>query len=166
MLSLDLLGDVLVAGSGLALMWPTSARPRAADLPRVWELIKATSGDPLAPFAMQAGKCYHFSADGTAALAYRTRIGYAVVSGDPIGDEAQFPQLVADFAALCHTRGWRLVVLCCSERRIELWSDPAVLGQALRAIPIGRDVVIDVSSFEMVGRKFRNLRQAVKRTHN
>jgi lysylphosphatidylglycerol synthetase-like protein (DUF2156 family) len=165
-LSFDLLGDVLVAGSGLALMWPTSARPRAADLPRVWELIKATSGDPLAPFAMQAGKCYHFSADGTAALAYRTRVGYAVVSGDPIGDEAQFPQLVADFAALCHTRGWRLVVLCCSERRIELWSDPAVLGQALRAIPIGRDVVIDVSSFEMVGRTFRNLRQAVKRTHN
>ena len=31
---------------------------------------------------------------------------------------------------------------------------------------IGRDVVIDVSSFEMVGRKFRNLRQAVKRTRN
>ena len=165
-LSFDLIGDVLIAGSGLALMWPTTARPRADDLPKVWALINATSGDPLAPFTMQVGKCYFFSADGAAALAYRTRIGYAVVSGDPIGDEAQFPQLVADFAAMCRSRGWRIVVLCCSEHRLGLWSDPAVIGQSLRAVEVGRDVVIDVSDFEMVGREFRNLRQAVKRTHN
>jgi lysylphosphatidylglycerol synthetase-like protein (DUF2156 family) len=165
-LSFDLLGDVLIAGSGLALMWPTSARRHPGDLSRVWALIKATSGDPLAPFAMQAGKCYLFSADGTAALAYRTRIGYAVVSGDPVGDEARFPQLVADFATMCHTHGWRIVVLACGERRVQLWTDPQVLGQSLHPVPIGRDVVIDVSNFEMVGRKFRNLRQAVRRTHN
>jgi lysylphosphatidylglycerol synthetase-like protein (DUF2156 family) len=67
---------------------------------------------------------------------------------------------------MCHTRGWRIVVLACGERWLNLWNDPAVLGQSLRAIPIGRDVVIDVAEFEMVGRKFRNLRQAVKRTHN
>jgi len=165
-LAFDLLGDVLIAGAGLALMWPTSARRHPGDLARVWALIKATSGDPLAPFAMQAGKCYLFSADGTAALAYRTRIGYAVVSGDPVGDEARFPQLVADFASMCHTHGWRIVVLACSERRVALWTDPKVLGQSLHPVPIGRDVVIDVPSFEMVGRKFRNLRQAVRRTHN
>ena len=41
-----------------------------------------------------------------------------------------------------------------------------MLGQALRPVPIGRDVVIDVASFDMVGRKFRNLRQAVQRTRN
>ncbi len=164
--SFDVLGDVLIVGSGLALMWPTSARPRSADLPRLWALINATSGDALAPFAMQTGKCHHFSADGAAALAYRTRFGYAVVSGDPIGEESQFPDLVADFIAMCHSRGWRLVVLCCSERRLSLWCDPAVLGRSLRAIPIGRDVVIDVPTFHMAGRAFRNLRQAVKRTHN
>jgi lysylphosphatidylglycerol synthetase-like protein (DUF2156 family) len=107
-----------------------------------------------------------FSADGTAALAYRTRLGYAVVSGDPVGDEAQFPQLVADFASMCHAHGWRIVVLACSERRLSLWTDRKVLGRSLRSIPIGRDVVVDVDNFEMVGRKFRNLRQAVKRTHN
>jgi lysylphosphatidylglycerol synthetase-like protein (DUF2156 family) len=162
----DLLGDVLIAGSGLALMWPTSARRHPGDLSRVWALIQATSGDPLAPFAMQAGKCYLFSADGTAALAYRTRVGYAVVSGDPIGDEAQFPQLIADFANMCHTHGWRVVVLACSERRLHLWTGRKVLGRSLRPVPIGRDVVIDVSGFDTAGRKFRNLRQAVKRTHN
>jgi lysylphosphatidylglycerol synthetase-like protein (DUF2156 family) len=165
-LGFDLLGDLLIAGSGVVLMWPTSARPRPEDLPRVWKLIDATSDDPLAPFAMQTGKCYHFTADGSAALAYRTRLGYAAVAGDPVGNEGKFPELVADFAAMCHAHGWRIAVVGCSERRLDLWRDPAVLGQSLRAIPIGRDVVVDVSSFEMVGRKFRNLRQGVKRTHN
>jgi lysylphosphatidylglycerol synthetase-like protein (DUF2156 family) len=165
-LSFDQFGDALIAGSGLTLMWPITARQQSGDLSRVWALINATSGDPLAPFAMQAGKCYLFSADGTAALAYRTRIGYAVVSGDPVGEEAQFPQLIADFAAHCHIHGWRIAVLACSERRLPLWSDPKILGQSLRPVPIGRDVVIDVATFAMVGRTFRNLRQAVQRTHN
>ncbi|GFG90330.1 DUF2156 domain-containing protein [Mycobacterium bourgelatii] len=166
MLSFDVLGDGLIVGSGLVLMWPMRARPRPDDLPRVWALIKTTSGDPLAPFAMQTGKCYHFSSDGSAALAYRTRMGFAVVSGDPIGDQTQFPELVADFAATCHAHGWRMVVVGCGERRVALWSDAAVIGQSLRPIPIGSDVVVDVADFELVGRKFRNLRQAVKRTHN
>jgi lysylphosphatidylglycerol synthetase-like protein (DUF2156 family) len=165
-LALDLLGDLLVAGSGTVLMWATSSRPQPGDPPRVWRLINTTTADPLAPFAMQTGRSYHFNADATAALAYRVRMGFAVVGGDPIGDEAQFPELVADFAAVCYAHGWRIAVVGCSERRLELWSDPAVLGQTLRPIPIGRDVVIDVANFEMEGRKFRNLRQAVQRTHN
>jgi lysylphosphatidylglycerol synthetase-like protein (DUF2156 family) len=165
-LSFDLLGDVLIASSGLVLMWPTSAHRRPEDLPRIWALIDATRDDPLAPFAMQTGKCYHFTADGTAALAYRTRLGYAAVGGDPVGNDDKFPELVADFAAMCHTHGWRIAVVGCSERRLELWTDATVVGQSLRAVPIGRDVVVDVSGFDMAGRKFRNLRQAVKRTHN
>lgn len=165
-LSFDLLGDLVIASSGMVLMWPMTSHPRPADLPRVWKLIDATGDDALAPFTMQTGKSYHFTADGTAALAYRTRMGIAVVSGDPIGDEKHFPELVADFAASCHAHGWRIAVVGCGERRRTLWNDKATLGQSLHAIPIGRDVVVDVSDFDMVGRKFRNLRQAVKRTHN
>jgi lysylphosphatidylglycerol synthetase-like protein (DUF2156 family) len=166
LLSFDSLGDVLIAGAGLVLMWPTAARPEPDQRQRVWALIRCTKGDPVAPFAMQELKSYHFSADGLAALAYRTRLGYAVVSGDPIGDDARFPALIADFAAMCHARGWRIAVLGCSERRLPLWADPAMLGQGLRAVPIGRDVVVDVPQFAMSGRRFRNLRQAVQRTRN
>lgn len=39
-------------------------------------------------------------------------------------------------------------------------------GRSLRPIPIGRDVVIEVADFTMEGRRFRNLRQAVRRSHN
>ena len=162
----DLLGDVLIAGSGLVLMWPMSSHPQPEDLPRAWALIKTTSNDPLAPFTMQTGKSFHFNAAGSAALSYRARMGFAVVSGDPIGDQAQFLELVADFADMCRTRGWRIAVVGCSQRRLKLWRDSAVIGQSLRAVPIGRDVVVDVSGFDMVGHRFRNLRQAVQRTHN
>lgn len=165
-LAFDVLGNVLIACSGLALMWPTTARPRPAELPRIWALVSATSHDPVAPFAMLAHKSYHFTPDGTAAIAYRTRMGYAVVSGDPIGDETRFTELVSDFVAMCHAHGWRLVVLGCSARRLGLWGNPEVIGQTLRPVPIGRDVVIDVPAFDMVGRRFRNLRQAVQRTRN
>ena len=162
----DLIGNVLIAGAAWVLMWPTTSRPRPDDLPRVWALVDATQADPFAPFAMHSLKSHFFNAEGTAAIAYRTRIGFATVSGDPIGDETQFPQLVADFAAMCHTRGWRIIVLGCSERRMAPWRNSAVVGQKMRAIPAGRDVVIDVRTFEMAGRRYRNLRQAVQRTHN
>ncbi|MDV3129236.1 phosphatidylglycerol lysyltransferase domain-containing protein [Mycobacterium sp. 21AC1] len=166
MLFFDELGNLLIVGAAIALMWPTTVRPDPRDLPHVWALVDATTGDPLAPFAMQMTKCHHFNAAGTAAIAYRTRLGYAVVSGDPIGDERCFADLVADFAALCHQRGWRIVILGCSERRLSLWTDPAAVGQTLRPVPIGRDVAIDVGTFDLAGRRYRNVRQAVQRTRN
>ncbi|MBV8181631.1 MAG: DUF2156 domain-containing protein, partial [Mycobacterium sp.] len=166
LLSLELLGDGLVAGASVVLMWPMPSHRDPAALPRIWALIEATHGDPLAPFAMQSMKSYYFDAEDTAAIAYRTRLGLAVVSGDPIGQPTRFPNLVSDFAAMCRSRGWRIIVLGCGEQWLGLWRNAAVVGQSLRAVPIGRDVVIDVARFNMVGRKYRNLRQAVQRTHN
>jgi lysylphosphatidylglycerol synthetase-like protein (DUF2156 family) len=166
LLSHELLGDGLAASAGGVLMWPMPSRRDPAALPRIWELIEATHGDPLAPFAMQSMKSYFFDAEGAAAIAYCTRLGLAVVSGDPIGQRARFPQLVSDFAAMCRSRGWRIIVLACGEQQLGLWRNAAMIGQSLRPVPVGRDVVIDVCRFNMVGRKYRNLRQAVQRTHN
>ena len=165
-LAFDLLGDLLIASSGMVLMWSTSSRPATRRSAAGVEIDQCHQRGSVGAVRHADGQELPLHRGGTAALAYRTRMGYAVVGGDPIGDEEQFPELVADFAAMCHARGWRIAVVGCSERRLSLWSDPAVLGQSLRAVPIGRDVVVDVSSFDMVGRKFRNLRQAVKRTHN
>ena len=163
--SFDVLGYVLLAGCGWALMWPTTASPQPDALPRVRALVDATCGDPLAPFAMHTLKSYHFNAAATAVLAYRTRLGFAVVSGDPIGDDAALGQLVADFTKMCRRRGWRIIVLACSQRCLALWHR-GVRRPTMLKVPIGHDVVIDVQRFTMVGRRFRNLRQAVQRTHN
>jgi lysylphosphatidylglycerol synthetase-like protein (DUF2156 family) len=159
------LGDILVAGSGLALMLPTTARPQPELLEQVWSLVDATLGDPLAPFAMHSCKCHYFNGDKSAAIAYRTRLGFAVVSGDPIGDVAQFQRLVFDFVRMCRSRGWRIIALACSEQHLGLWRDELV-GRPMLKVPIGRDVVVDVSNFALAGRRHRNLRQAVQRTRN
>jgi lysylphosphatidylglycerol synthetase-like protein (DUF2156 family) len=164
-LSVGVLGNILVVASGLVLMLPTTARPQPEMLEQVWPLVNATSGDPLAPFAMHSSKSYHFNSDKTAAIAYRTRLGFAVVSGDPIGDFTQFQNLVVDFVRMCRSRGWRIIVLACGQRHLGLWRDDTV-GRPLLTVPIGRDVVVDVSHFTLAGRRYRNLRQAVQRTHN
>ncbi len=166
LLSFTLLGDGLVAGAGMVLTWPSPSRRDPAALPHVWALIETTHGDPLAPFAMQSLKSYYFNAEGTAAIAYCARLGLAVVSGDPIGRRSEFAALVGEFAAMCRSRGWRIVVLGCGEQSLRLWRNPAAIGQSLWPVPIGRDVVIDVRHFTMAGRQYRNLRQAVQRTHN
>ena len=164
-LSLGVLGNILVAASGLVLMLPTTAQPQPELLEQVWPLVNATCGDPLAPFAMQSSKSYHFNADKTAAIAYRSRLGFAVVGGDPIGDVTQFDDLVVDFARMCRSRGWRIIVLACGQSYLGLWRADTV-GRPILTVPIGRDVVVDVGHFTLAGRLYRNLRQAVQRTHN
>jgi lysylphosphatidylglycerol synthetase-like protein (DUF2156 family) len=164
-LSFGMLGNILAAGSGLALMLPTTAKPQPEMLEQVWALVNATPRDPLAPFVMHSSKSYHFNSDRTAAIAYRTRFGFAVVSGDPIGDATQFDNLVADFVRMCRSRGWQIIVLASGERHLGLWRSETV-GQPMLAVPVGRDVVVDVRHFTLTGRRFRNLRQAVRRTHN
>jgi lysylphosphatidylglycerol synthetase-like protein (DUF2156 family) len=165
LLMLGALGNMLVAGSGLALMWPTTARPQPELLAQVWSLVDATRGDPLAPFAMHSSKSYYFNTEKTAAIAYRTRLGFAVVSGDPIGDVTQFGPLVTEFARMCRGRGWRTIVLAGAQRHLGLWCHQAI-SRPMLAVPIGRDVVVDVRHFTLAGRRYRNLRQAVQHTHN
>ncbi|MEM6108684.1 phosphatidylglycerol lysyltransferase domain-containing protein [Mycobacterium sp. 050272] len=164
-LSYGALGNIALGCSGLALMWPAAARPQPELLPQVWTLVDATHGDPLAPFAMHSSKSYFFNVDKTAAIAYRTRLGFAVVSGDPIGDETRFQALVDDFTHMCRSRGWRILVLACGERYLKLWRTKTGVRRKLE-VPMGRDVVVDVRHFTLKGRRFRNLRQGVQRTHN
>lgn len=152
--------------SGVLLVCPSRSRPEPDALPRVWSLVQATEGDPLAAFAMATEKSYVFSADATAAVAYRAVGGFAVVSGDPIGNCARYHEVVEELAALCRARGWRIVVLGASASRLALWQNHSVVGTHLTAVPIGRDVVIDVDRFNVTGRRKRNLRQAVQRTRN
>ena len=166
LLGVGISGDLLVAGAGLALMWPLPSRPGPDGPESVWPLIEITQGDPLAPFAMQSTKSLFSNHDRSAALAYRTLLGFAVVSGDPVGQPGKYRALIGDFATMCQRRGWRIIVLGCGQRCLNLWRDASVVGQSFIAVPIGRDVVVDVAHFNMAGRRFRNLRQAVARTRN
>jgi lysylphosphatidylglycerol synthetase-like protein (DUF2156 family) len=124
-------------------------------------LVATTDMDPLAPFVLRDPKCHFLSAGGRAVLAYQVCVRTAVVSGDPIGDATAFPSLVSEFISFARSRRWIVAVLAASEGARPLWR-----AHGLRPVTISRDVVIGVDGYHLDGRKFRNLRQAVQRTHN
>jgi lysylphosphatidylglycerol synthetase-like protein (DUF2156 family) len=161
-------GEPEFAQAGLALagvfaFWSPPGPPPGStqDRRRVGALVNASVGDPLAPFALRQDKSYVFSPDGLAAMAYRVRFGVAVVSGDPVGAPGSLESAAEAMLALVADNAWRLGVLGASEAWSGWWK-----ARGCRAVPIGRDVVIDVETFAMAGRSFRNLRQAVQRTRN
>jgi lysylphosphatidylglycerol synthetase-like protein (DUF2156 family) len=131
------------------------------ELQRVRELVAGSQGDPLAPFALRPEKDYVFSPDGSAAVGYCVRLGTAVASGDPIGPAAGWRAAVQEFVHSATDRGLRVAVIGAGERARPLWAEHGLSGVA-----IGRDVVVHRSDFVLTGRRFRNLRQAVKRSHN
>lgn len=132
-----------------------------AERVRVRSLVDATSGDTLAPFALRTDKSYVFSPDRSAALAYKVRFGTAVASGDPVGDPASHEAAIDAFLAMTERNGWRPTVLGAGEEITDVWRK-----RGMKGVCIGRDVVLDVATFSMSGRQFRNVRQAVSRATN
>jgi lysylphosphatidylglycerol synthetase-like protein (DUF2156 family) len=152
---------IVLAGLVALLPAPAPAAGTAAERRRIWSLVNLTGNDCIAPFAMRHDKSYVFSPDGLAAVAYRVRFGVAVASGDPLGVAGSQEDAVDAFIAMAEANGWRIGVLGTGEDWTQWWR-----SRGLRSLAIGRDVVIDVDSFDMTGRAFRNLRQAVQRTRN
>ncbi|MDP0397083.1 phosphatidylglycerol lysyltransferase domain-containing protein [Tsukamurella strandjordii] len=123
-------------------------------------LVRDSIGDPLAPFALRPEKLYVSSPDGRAVVAYAVRLGVAVASGDPVGADAEARDAAID--AFVRRAGRRpIAVLGAGEAHRRTWE-----AHGLHAVPIGRDVVIETTTFHLTGRRFRNLRQAIARTRN
>src|SRR5205085_6567927 len=109
-------------------------------------------------FALRRDRRYFFAAGDNAMLAYRVVAGCALLSGDPIGNPVAIPQMVRDFAAVAHSRGWRLVVLHCSDEWVALFR-----GLGMRALAIGDEAVLCPQTFSLEGRPIRKVRQSVNR---
>jgi lysylphosphatidylglycerol synthetase-like protein (DUF2156 family) len=131
------------------------------DRRHVRHLVEVSERDPLAPFALRPEKSYVFSPDGTAAIGYRTRVGMAVAGGDPVGAETSWAAAIGEFMQEAKQRRLRVAVLGAGERARPLWE-----AYGLGHVTIGRDVVVHRSEFTLHGRQFRNLRQAIQRSHN
>jgi lysylphosphatidylglycerol synthetase-like protein (DUF2156 family) len=139
-----------------------SRRPAdAATRETVRHLVVASVGDPLAPFALRPEKNYVFSRDGRAAISYRIKLGVAVASGDPLGDVDAWPAAIEEFMIRAQAQKLRVAVLGAGERALPLWQ-----AYHLGRLGVGRDVVLQRSTFTLQGRQFRNVRQAIQRAHN
>jgi lysyl-tRNA synthetase, class II len=124
----------------------------------VRELVRAHGDDSLAFFALRRDKSWFFSPSRRSFLAYRVVAGVALVSGDPIGDAAEFAELLTEFRRVCETRGWRLGLLSV---RAELL--PLARSLGLRTMKIGDEAVVRPATFSLDGRAIRKVRQSVAR---
>jgi lysylphosphatidylglycerol synthetase-like protein (DUF2156 family) len=124
-------------------------------------LVERSDDDPLAPFVLHPKKQHVFAADGTAVIGFAVRLGVAVAAGDPVGRAEAWPAAVEAFLTLAARQRWRPAVLGAGERARPLWE-----AHGLRAVPIGRDVIVRPGDWRLDGRRFRNLRQAIRRTRN
>ncbi len=159
-------GSLLLLTAGVvlvALLAPAPAPPPADERTRarVRELVRHPAADTLAPFVLRHDRSYVFSRDGRAAVGYRVLLGVAVVGGDPVGDPAAYPDVVAEFVRRCDRAGWRAAALAVREDIAPLWR-----RHGMRTVGIGDEVLLDVDGFALSGREMRNVRQAVRRTHN
>ncbi len=159
-LSLFLLGigaTVWIVAGWLA-PWRHRVRQEAVERARVEELVRRFGVDTLSPFTLRRDKSYFLDPQGQAFLAYRVIGGVAIVSGDPVGEPAWFPPLVASFIEYAHRRDWRIAVLGVSERRLALYR-----VHGLNALYHGDEAVVDTTAFALEGREIRKVRQSVNR---
>lgn len=121
-------------------------------------LVESHGRDSLAYFALRRDKTYFFSASERAFLAYRVVAGSALVSGDPVGEEREFPSLLVDFRRMAHANGWRIAVLGAGAGMLALYR---ALG--LRTLKLGDEAVVRPAAFSLEGRGIRKVRQSVHR---
>lgn len=152
-----LVGACLLAARALR-PWRSGAGDDPEGRARAARIVAEHATDTLAPFTLRADKQFFFAARGTAFVAYRVVANVALVSGDPVGDEAAFPALVEDFARFAERRGWTLGVLGASSQRLPLWRDAG-----LRAHYTGDEAIVDPGAFSLEGRAIRKVRQSVTR---
>jgi lysyl-tRNA synthetase class 2 len=121
-------------------------------------LVDAHGSDSLSFFALRRDKSYLFSPSRRAFLAYRVVAGTALVSGDPVGEEGEFDDLLAELRRIVRASGWRFAVVGASDAHLERYR---ALG--LKPVSIGEEAVLSPRDFSLEGRAIRKVRQSVSR---
>jgi lysyl-tRNA synthetase, class II len=121
-------------------------------------LVDSHGSDSLSFFALRQDKSYLFSPSGNAFLAYRVVAGTALVSGDPVGEETEIDELLAELRRIVHAHGWRLAVVGVSDEQLDRYR-----GLGLKPVPIGEEAVLRPQAFSLEGRAIRKVRQSVSR---
>ena len=95
---------------------------------------------------------------GGTILAYAVISGSAIVSGDPIGERAEFADLLLEFKRVALSRAWRVALVNASEELL-----PVYHTVGLKSWYIGDEAIVRPAAFSLEGRAIRKVRQSVSR---
>jgi len=130
----------------------TGSRQRAESMVDSW------GWDTLAPFALRSDRNWFFSSDGRAMIAYGYLGGYALASGDPIGDQASIPLVVDEFIEHCRHHGWQPAFLAAREMDAPFYAE-----RGFRDFYLGDEAVLDCRTFDLDAPGMAPVRQSVRR---
>lgn len=120
---------------------------------RASKLVELWGDDTLSYFALRNDKRFFFSSDGRAMIAFACYGGYALASGEPIGDPNSVSRVVAEFVAMCRARGLRIAFLGVREDRLDLLRD-----HGLRGYYYGDEALLNCRAFTLEGPLRRPIR--------
>ncbi len=154
--------EVLGAVGLLLLLWlllRPAVRGRVGEgRERAASMVEQFGWDTLAPFACRDDKSYFFSSDGKAMVAYGYLGGFALVSGDPIGEDASIPLVVDEFILHCQHHGWQPAFLAAREVDVPLYAE-----RGFRSFYLGDEAILDCQTFSLDADGMAPVRQAVRR---
>lgn len=158
--ALLMLGVVGLVGALFLLFRPWRARKphTAADWDHARRLVRRYGSDTLAYFALRDDKSFYFSSDGEAMVAYTYLGGYALVSGDPIGQDGSTDLVLDEFMQFCREHSWRIAFLAARDRDM-----PRYTARGLRSFYLGEEAIIRCETFTLDGSAMKSVRAAVRR---
>ncbi len=139
--------------------FPEHVRQSLEERHRARELVDSFGRDSLAFFTLRRDKSYCFSDSGNSFLAYRLVGSSALISGDPVGEENEFRDLLDDFVRRAREHGWRVAVVGAGPDWLGLYKE---LGMR-RVIKIGDEAVVRPEAFSTEGRAIRKVRQSARK---
>lgn len=114
--------------------------------------------DSLGYFATRRDKAVIFTRTRDAALTYRVMGNVSLVSADPVGPPARWPDVIGAWLRDARASGWFPAVLSASEAGAQ-----AYVAAGLKAIPMGDEAIIDTANFSLDGPAMQPVRQATRR---
>ncbi len=148
----------------LLLLWlllrPAVAASRGTDEARAAAeaMVDEWGWDTLAPFALRRDRSWFFSSDGRAMIAYGYLGGFALGSGDPIGDPASVPLVVDEFIEHCRHHGWQPAFLAAREIDVPFYAE-----RGFRDFYLGDEAVLDCRRFDLDAPGMGSVRRSVRR---
>jgi phosphatidylglycerol lysyltransferase len=125
---------------------------------RVRGLLERYADSSIAYFALLPDKSYFFSNGGDSVIVYKTVGASAIAMGDPIGNEAEFPELVRSFQEHCELNGWAYAFHQARPKYLPLFEK-----HGLKYLKIGEEAVVPTEEFSLEGHEMKRLRSTIAR---
>ncbi len=159
--SLDLLGVVSISFAFYSLFRPLTHYYGVlpAERQRARGVLEAYGNSSEDAFKLwPEDKDYYFLSSGSSFVSYRVERGVALVLGEPVGPQAQWPHLINEFRSYCHQHDWDVAFIYVSAAALAMFE-----SAGWRSLKIGEDAVVETNSFATKTAHSRHFRGVVNK---